>query len=202
MVNSPFAVLILAAGLSSRANGFKPLLPLGNGTIADHVVSIYLQNNVEVFIIVGYKQDEVRKSIWNRDVQFVENPDYLKGMFTSVQAGVRELGSGHKWFFVSPVDIPLISPATVARLMSEAVRNPAKILYPVHEGHRGHPPVIPSGLIPAILDWKKDGGLKAVLSSHKDIDMEIEVPDANILFDADTPSDYEELLRRYNQIYR
>jgi molybdenum cofactor cytidylyltransferase len=202
MDKKPFAVLILAAGLSSRANSFKPLLPLGDVTITDHVISIFLQYGVVVYLVLGHRQNEVRESIKSRNVTFVENPDYLRGMFTSIQAGVRKLNFNFKWFFISPVDIPLISPATIACLMREAENNPDKIIYPVFEGRRGHPPLIPSSLVPAILGWDKDGGLNAVLALNKECALEVEVPDRNILFDIDTPEDYEEALRRFGQIRR
>jgi molybdenum cofactor cytidylyltransferase len=201
MVKRDFAVLILAAGLSSRANGFKPLLPLGSGTIIGRVISAYLQNDIEVFVVVGHRRDEIKESIRNQNVHFVEDPDYKLGMFTSIQAGVRKIVGAYRWFFVSPVDIALISPATIARLMAEAENNPGKILFPVYSGRRGHPPVIPSNLIPAILSWEKDGGLNAVLSQNKELALAVEVTDSNILFDVDTPADYEELLRRYGQLH-
>jgi molybdenum cofactor cytidylyltransferase len=196
-----FAALILAAGFSSRANGFKPLLPLGSGTIIGRVISSYLQNGVEVFVVVGHRQDEIKESIGNLCIHIVENPDYRLGMFTSIQVGVRKLGGAYGWFFVSPVDIALISPDTIARLMAEAKNNLGKILFPVFNGRRGHPPVIPSSLIPAILGWDKDGGLNAVLSQNKELALEVQVTDSNILFDVDTPEDYQELLRRYGRLH-
>jgi len=189
------AAIVLAAGLSSRMGSLKPLLPLGEGTIADHVIATFAANNVEVYLVVGYRKKEIAASIKDRSVNIVENPQYEQGMFTSVQAGVRRLRRSHKRFFVMPVDIPLVSPATVGQLMTEARSHPRSILYPTFGGRRGHPVLIPARLVEPILQWKKDGGLKALLSADMDF-AEVPVRDSNVVFDVDGPDDFTELLGR------
>jgi molybdenum cofactor cytidylyltransferase len=63
-------------------------------------------------------------------------------------------------------------------------------------GKGGHPPLIPTGLIPFILGWRTNGDLKAVLDSHKELALEIPVADSLIHYDIDTPGDYAILLER------
>ncbi len=70
------ASVVLAAGFSRRAVNFKPLLPLGQESIVDHVISTFLQNRVDVYLVVGYRQIEVRAAIEDRDVTIIDNPDY------------------------------------------------------------------------------------------------------------------------------
>ncbi len=192
------AAIILAAGFSRRMGRLKPLLPLGDATLADHVISIFRQNNLNGYLVVGYRQEEVRAGIRTSEVTVIENPDYERGMFTSVQAGVRALAAGCERFFISPVDVPLVSPATVARLLAEAGKHPEAVIRPVFDGRRGHPVLIPARLIPAILRWDRPGGLAALLAEDNN-GFELAVSDANTLFDVDSPADYEELLRRFKR---
>jgi molybdenum cofactor cytidylyltransferase len=192
-----YAAIILAGGLSTRMKRFKPLLPLGGKTIADRVIELFSNEGIDVFLVAGYRHDDIAAHINKRDAVIVYNPDYEKGMFSSVQAGVRRLDPKYDAFFVSPVDIPLVSPATVRRLMEAGEENPGKIVYPVFGGKRGHPTLVPSALAPAILGWEKGGGLKAVLKSRESLALEIVVADSFILFDIDTPEDYAELLERW-----
>jgi molybdenum cofactor cytidylyltransferase len=198
-VNERYAAIVLAGGLSTRMNQFKPLLPLGEATITDHVISTFLSAGVDVFLVVGYRRDEIIAGIKKRDIDIVYNPDYAQGMFTSVQAGIRRLKPVHRAFFILPVDIPLVRPATISRLMEAASENPGKIVYPVFGGKRGHPPLIPSNLAQAILAWRNNGGLRAVLEIEEESALEVSVPDGNILFDIDTPPDYQRLLERYRR---
>jgi len=195
MNDRDYAAIVLAAGMSSRMGALKPLLPLADGTIADHVIATFLQNEVEVYVVVGYHKEEIIASIKDRDINIVENPDYEHGMFTSIQAGVRRLGADHKWFFVMPVDIPLVRPATIARLKSEARLHQDSILYPTFGGRRGHPVLLPARLTEPIMQWEKEGGLKALLSEDANC-VDVAVPDRNIVFDVDSPDDFKEMAER------
>jgi molybdenum cofactor cytidylyltransferase len=195
----PFAVLILAAGFSSRMGQFKPLLAIDDETITDHLISTFVTNGVEVYLVVGYRGEELKSGIKNRDVTFVENPDYKHGMFTSVQAGVRALKPEYEAFFVMPVDIPLVRASSVQSLLTAYSEHPGKIIYPIFRTKRGHPPLIPMSLAPVIAEWKHDGSLRAVLSSYERLAFEVSVPDENILFDINTADDYKLLQERYRQ---
>jgi molybdenum cofactor cytidylyltransferase len=192
--SSAFAAIILAGGFSSRMGCFKPLLMIDGETIVDRVISTYRQNGIEVYLVTGYQQEELLISIKDRDIHIVKNPDYNLGMFNSIQAGLRSLPSDIVSCFVAPVDIPLVRPFTIRHMMETAKENPGKIIYPELKGVRGHPTLIPMHLTPAILDWKKDGGLKALLDSWDNLALEAAVPDRFILLDIDTPEDYTMLL--------
>jgi CTP:molybdopterin cytidylyltransferase MocA len=178
---------------------FKPLLPLGNATVTDHVISTFVNLGIDVFLVAGYRHDDIVAGIKKQNINVVYNPDYEQGMFSSIQAGVRRLQPDYKAFFILPVDIPLVRSATIRRLMDAAAENPDKIVYPVFAGKRGHPPLIPSNLIPAISGWAKTGGLKAVLKSHEKLVLELTVADGYILFDINTPDDYRRLLERFHR---
>lgn len=195
-----YAAIILAAGFSSRMKYFKPLLPVGGETITDRIIATFLQNGVEICLVVGWQQHELRAGIKTQNVRIAENPDYQQGMFTSVQAGLRymqDMQADYKAFFVIPVDIPLVRPFTIRCLLAAAEERPGKIFYPEFRGKRGHPPLIPGEMVPDILDWQKGGNLKAVLDANEKIAVRVKVPDCNILFDIDDPADYEKLLERF-----
>jgi len=83
------AVLILAAGMSSRMGQLKALLPIAGETVIGRLISVFRENDVQVFIVTGYRGQDVVRALKNREVTFVENPKYEPGMFTSVQAGVE-----------------------------------------------------------------------------------------------------------------
>jgi CTP:molybdopterin cytidylyltransferase MocA len=194
------AAIILSAGMSSRMQKFKPLLPLGPGTIVERVIGTFAQNDVDVYLVVGHNKQEIIQSVEGRDVTVVENPAYERGMLTSIQAGVRRLCADHKWFFVMPVDIPLVRPATVRRLMEEADKHFEAIVYPVFVGQRGHPVLVPARLTQTILDFHGSGGLRTVLSQDAN-SVEVAVPDANVVFDVDSPKDYWDVTDRFRRIH-
>jgi CTP:molybdopterin cytidylyltransferase MocA len=189
------AVLILAAGMSSRMGQLKALLPIEREAVIERLVSVFRQNDVQVFIVTGYRSQDMVQALKNREVTFVENPKYELGMFTSVQAGVRALQPAIEAFFVMPVDIPLVKSETIKSLINEYNQNPGKIIYPVFGGKRGHPPLIPRNFVPVIVHWSKEGNLRDVLISYSNLALEVEVNDKGILIDIDTLVDYESLLK-------
>jgi len=192
------AAVILAAGYSSRAQQFKPLLKIGNETVVDRVISLFFNNSNDVFLVTGWRQDELISNLHYSDIRIVQNPDYAGGMFTSIKAGIRALKPYHERFFIMPVDIPLVRPFTIKYLEECSLLAPGKIVYPIFRGQRGHPPLIPISLVSEILNSPDNEGLKIILDAHEKDSLDIAVPDQYIHCDMDTPEDYNLILKRYS----
>jgi molybdenum cofactor cytidylyltransferase len=197
--NNLYASIILAGGYSSRMTRFKPLLHIGDETVADRVISLFLQNDVDTYLVTGWNASKLEAGIKSRDARIIHNPDYDKGMFSTIKIGVSHLKAGYKGFFILPVDIPLVRTSTVKTILSAATLYPDKIIYPVFNKFRGHPPVIPASLIPVILNQNIDSNLKDILKKYKENELEVKVADQNILLDIDSPEDYQAALRRFQK---
>ena len=200
MTPDRYAAIILAAGLSSRVGWFKPLVSLGGETLVERAVSLFRAGGVgEILVVVGHRGRELRPILRKARVRIIENARFQEGMFSSVSAGVRGLGSATAAFFVLPVDVPLVRNWTVRRLLAVHEERPGTIVHPCFRGRRGHPPLIPSDLVEAILCGPAAGGLRAVLARHEERAVNVEVPDQNILFDVDSPAQCEELVDRFRR---
>jgi CTP:molybdopterin cytidylyltransferase MocA len=188
--------ILLAAGYSSRMGGFKPLMQLGGRSLLGHCASLLHHTGIQTVVVVtGYRAQEVEEEAGRHGLRCIYNPDYDRGMFSSVCAGVRRITPADG-FFVLPVDIPLLRPATIDRL--RAAFTGQAVLYPCFNRMRGHPPLIPATLIPAILTHDGQGGLKAMLERQEDLD--VAVWDHGILLDADTPEDFTVLAHRLSRL--
>jgi len=121
----------------------------------------------------------------------VYNPAYEQGMYTSVLAGVRALKGDADGFFMLPADIPLVRPETVRRLMDEFRRVRPAVLYPRFNGERGHPSLIGSAVVPAILSHNGEDGLRSVLDGFEPDARDLDVADFGTVHDLDHPEDYE-----------
>lgn len=186
------AAVILAAGLSSRMGRFKPLLPLGDGTVLSACVDMFRDNGVEhVHVVTGNRADEVRQAAGLLDAVVVHNSDYESGMYSSVCTGLSGLPADVDRVFMLPVDIPLVRRETVARLMAEFERVQPDVLYPRFRGERGHPPLISRSLFPDIFAHDGTGGLRAVLERHESGARDLDVADFGTVHDLDHPEDYE-----------
>jgi len=189
------AAVILAAGRSSRMGSFKPLLPFGRGTVIEWVIATVREAGVETLrVVVGWQMDLLIPVLERHGVPWIRNERFEEGMYSSIQAGVQSLPAGAAAFFILPGDIPLVQSATLSRLMAEWDQQPSGILYPCHEGRRGHPPLIASFYIREILRDAPSGGLREILARHAREAREIECADPGILVDLDTAEQYRQSL--------
>jgi molybdenum cofactor cytidylyltransferase len=198
MKRDRYAAIILAAGLSSRMGWFKPLVSLGGETLVERAVSLFRAGGLaEILVVVGHRGRELRPILRKAGVRIIENARFQDGMFSSVSAGVSGLGSATAAFFLLPVDVPLVRNWTLRRLLAVQEERPGFLVHPCFRGRRGHPPLIPSDLVDAILRGPAAGGLRAVLARYEERAVNVEVPDRNILFNLNSPAQCEELVDRF-----
>jgi putative nucleotidyltransferase with HDIG domain len=199
-MKNDFAAIILAAGFSSRMDGFKPLLPFGTESVIERVVWLFRDAGIDTIrVVTGHKSTDLLPFLQGPGVRPVLNERYREGMFTSVVAGIRSLEDFQGAFFLLPVDIPLVRLQTVITLMEAYGSGKRSILYPAFRGRRGHPPLISTNYKDRIISWSGQGGLKSLLAQYDSEAEEVEVTDKLILEDMDTPEDYRRLLAMWKQ---
>lgn len=187
------AALLLAAGRSTRMGVLKPLLPLCRSTAIEEAVARFRQAGVEdLTAVVGFAADKLIPVLDRIGVKWVLNADYDLGMLSSVLAGLKDLHSGVRAFFLLPADIPLIKPETIRALIRAYHDRSAPVIHPAFLGVRGHPPLISRDCVSG-LDAAREGGMRAHLLEHEDRAVEVAVADEGILLDCDTPEDYRKL---------
>jgi molybdenum cofactor cytidylyltransferase len=114
---------------------WKPVLPFRERTIIETVVACALQVCTRVILVTGYRAAEL--ALLFRDVPGVhpvENPDWPRGMFSSIRQGAGHVRTGR--FFIMLGDMPWARP-DVYRALLRSGR--ADFAYPVFDGRRGHP---------------------------------------------------------------
>jgi CTP:molybdopterin cytidylyltransferase MocA len=191
-------VVILAAGFSRRMEAFKPLLPMGTTTVIAQTIDTFQQAGLSrIWVVTGYRGEEVETCLADREVVCVRNEQYEEGMFSSLKTGTQRLGRDLRGFFVMPADMPLVQPATLRALLAAFACGSSEVFYPVCDGRRGHPPLLSVKLREPLLAWQGEGGLRAFLKQYQWRSAEVAVADEGILLDLDNKEDY---LRAMNQV--
>ena len=187
----------------------KPGLPLGKGTVLEQCVGLFKKCGIDdLIVVVGHRRDEIGTIAERAGARIAYNPKFASGIYSSIRTGVRHIAKQSDGFFLLPVDIPLVRPGTVRLLcksFSAARSGKIQTVYPIFAGKRGHPPLISGELIGTIRkNDRLKGGLRTLLAKLENKKphqvVEIEVPDANILFDMDTPEDYAAGLSRFSRL--
>ncbi len=191
------AALIVAAGMSSRMGDFKPMLTIGAMSIAERVITTFQQAGIRrIVVVTGYQAELLEHHLAGREVVFLRNERYADTqMFDSACIGLRYLKEKCDRVLFTPVDIPLFTAATVRALLDSK----ASLACPVCNGEAGHPTLIAADLIDGILSDPGENGLQGALLRCGVTMEQIPVADPGVLHDADTPDDYQNLLRYHNE---
>ena len=194
---SRYGAVILAAGLSSRMNDFKPLLPVdGQPAVAGLAETLHSAGIRDIVIVTGHRREALRDEIRRLELTEIYNENYEQGMFTSIRTGLAKAGESFpdkRGYFLVPVDCPLITIRALRELMAaeDAPAGAGRFCVPTFEGKKGHPLLIPAGRVEEIVTYDGPGGLKAVTDARWDEMIRVPVPDEEILLDMDTPEGYQ-----------
>lgn len=170
----------------------KALLRYKGETFLERILRVVRGTSLHPIVVVaGHHFREIQSSIAVPDL--VYNPDYEKGMCTSVQAGLRSLPAGCSGAAIFLVDHPLIDTAIIETLLAHAA--PGRIVVPVHGSRRGHPILLPSEVFPEVLALGVDQGLNVVVRRVPSRVLEVPVTSPGVLRDIDTPEELKNLLR-------
>ncbi len=199
------SAILLAAGESSRMEGaFKPLLKWGNRTVIGACVESLRKSRVgEIIVVLGHREGEVRSSLAGSGVEYAINPDYKRGMLTSVKTGFVQLSSRPTAVLIALVDQPMVTAEIIDQLITAFEKGDKKIVVPVCEGQHGHPIIMSRELEEEVmlLDETSTDGLRAVIEAHRDEILEVPITSTAVIEDIDHPKDYERLSQKVEPIY-
>ena len=193
-----FAALLLAAGESRRMGRPKALLPWKGSTLLHCQISALLEAGIAtVLVVLGHQAESLKPIIDSLEgVEWVINPDYAHGKTTSIKAGLNALGHEEPdAVVILNVDQPRES-ETIRELLRHHHTRGGLITIPTHQGKGGHPIVVASALLDE-LGTISEGtlGVKAVVRAHEDTTHRVEMATPQVLWDLNTPAEYESALR-------
>lgn len=173
----------MAAGFSSRASRNKLTLDFaGKPVIERSILSIY-DFCSRVIVVGGHRIEDIRPPVAKYPkVELIFNPEFEKGMFSSVKKGLSEVTEER--FFITLGDLPMISKDTCRRMLEID----EDIVAPVFNGKRGHPVLMKSHFIDKILSDNTLEALRDFVNPRPYYRLHVE--DEGILLDIDDMDDY------------
>jgi len=185
------AAVLLAAGKSQRMGSCKQLLPLGDRTVIVCCLDALAAGGAgEIVVVVSEEGQDVAEAVRDFPARFVINTDVDGDMASSVRAGRDALTTAASGVIVFPGDYPLVSAATIARLIAGHAASPDNIVIPCHDGRRGHPLLFPRTLLD---DLTNSLTLRDLVRGNPGRVSCVDVADPGVLYDLDTPEDYERI---------
>ena len=189
--------IVMAAGLSSRMGTFKQLLPYKDKKVISSIVEVLLLSQItNTYVVVGHNKELIQQELSDYNITIIFNPDYEQGMHTSVMCAVKSIPSDCDGFMMVLGDQPEISVKLVDELIKAKSNTDKGIIIPSFANRKGHPVIFDKKYIEQARNLDPNKGLKALVQNNKDDIDYLIVNDESVLFDIDTPSDYENLIKR------
>lgn len=188
--------VVLAAGQSKRMGDRNKLLVDVNGrAMVAGVVQTLVDANVSpIVIVVGHEADTVRAALAAFDVEYAHNPDYARGLSTSIRVGAAAMEGRVDGALFVLSDMPWVTSAHLGALIDAFDPGTGRsICVPTHAGRRGNPILWSARFFLDMQRLTGDVGARPLLASHADQIVEVEVDDRGVHFDVDTPQALAEL---------
>jgi CTP:molybdopterin cytidylyltransferase MocA len=152
----------------------------------------------DIVVVTGSTPDAVRAAAGRtrRPVRFEHNAQWPEGQLSSLLAGLRERpGDVVEAALVTLVDAPLVSAATVVRLVETWRRHRPLLVRPARGDEHGHPVLFDRQLFDELRTADPARGAKTVVRAHEADILNLAVEDSGAFLDIDTEQEYREVLR-------
>jgi CTP:molybdopterin cytidylyltransferase MocA len=93
----------------------------------------------------------------------------------------------------TPVDAPGVRPETIEALIGAWRRSAAEVILPRQDGRHGHPVLAGPALVDSLLKLAEGATARDAVHAHRAGTLEVDVDDARIHWDIDTPDEYAAL---------
>lgn len=192
--SSEIAILVLAAGSSSRMGRPKQLLPWKKVTLMEHAINTAYVLTDNFMVVLGANATKIRQYIQKENT--IIHEEWQLGMGSSLAYGVRAIESKYdpEAILVMVVDQPLLRLEHYEGLVQCHQKNPNKICASTYEGIPGVPAIFPKQFFMDLKKLGADFGARKLLKIHKSSVLLVKTKGE--LIDLDTPEDYRSVISR------
>ncbi len=200
--NPKIAVLILAAGESTRFGAVKQLLPWKGTTLLQHSIeTISCLNCSDRFVILGANHNLIKSKIDFSEVEVLMNNDWKLGLGSSIACGVNHLlqnGSEVDAVLIVLADQPVINSEYLNTMINEFKVGRKHIIASSYGNEKkGVPALFDKCYFEELSNLQGDKGAKALIKNDsKNVTL---VKGGNRLVDIDSFEDYEQLFKVNHQ---
>jgi molybdenum cofactor cytidylyltransferase len=195
--------LIPAAGNSRRMGLPKLALPLGGRSVLETVVAAVRAAGVDLVVVVlGPHGGDLATLAERAGATLLRLPAETAEMRDTIERGLDWIEHHQKphaedgWLLL-PADHPCADADVIRGLLEARRQHPDRfIVVPTFAGRRGHPVWIGWQFVAALRALPHGLGVNALLRAHAAETLEVPVTSEAVLWDLDTPEDYERLRAR------
>jgi molybdenum cofactor cytidylyltransferase len=188
------AIIVLAAGNSTRMGEPKQLLPYQNKTLLQHILDEAKNANLDpVICVTGYEADRISETIADTGITIVYNKQWPEGMGTGISAGVKQLlSSDVDSVLLAVSDQPHVSADLFRTMVTKMDESKKGIVACSYARTLGTPVLFKKEYFNQLILLKGQEGAKNIVKSNLPDVHAVEFE--NGVVDIDTRQDYEKLI--------
>jgi CTP:molybdopterin cytidylyltransferase MocA len=188
------AILIPAAGLSSRMKGQDKLLQEVEGVpLLRRQALRALDSRAHVTVTLPDHDHPRAAALQGLPVQITAVPDAHLGMSASLRRGTAMLPRGVQAILILPADMPDLTTKDMLQVMNAFRAEPRPTLQQATcaDGTPGHPVLFPADCFAAMLALSGDQGARPIVKANAHRLRRVALPGKHALTDLDTPEAWE-----------
>lgn len=162
--SSSLAILILAAGSSSRLGEPKQLVKYQEHSLLYHSSINALKLKNDVHVVLGSNYEECKDQIENLNVNIIKNENYKDGLSSSIKAGISKLQNYEK-VLIMLCDQPFIDENHFLNLIQRSQEIP-KIVCSFYKNDVAVPAIFSKEYYPQLLNLAGDKGAKKIIKTN------------------------------------
>ena len=188
------ALLLLAAGASTRMGQPKQLLPYRGRTLLRHAADTAVATGcAPVVLVTGALYNALAAEVADLPIQVVHNPDWQTGMASSIRAGLAAaISSQPTAYLIMLSDQPLVAPELLLQMIAQQQQTQAPAVAAAYGDILGVPAVFNRSMLPALQHLEGAQGANRLIKSLGSAVGQVPFPSG--LIDMDTPEQYAALL--------
>ena len=194
--SGPVALLLLAAGASTRMGRPKQLLPYRGRTLLRHAAETAVASGcAPVVLVTGALHQELLAEVAGLPIQAINNEKWESGMASSIQAGLAAVAPAQpRAVLIMLTDQPLVTPGLLQQLVAQQQHTQAPIVAAAYGDTLGVPALFARALLPALLQLQGQQGAVRLIAGQGAAVGRVDFPAG--LLDVDTPEQYAALLSK------
>lgn len=195
------AIIILAAGASSRMGAPKQLLLVDGKTLIKRICDTAMDTPCHPIVaVLGANRNLIRQETERMPITVIDNPQWENGMSSSIKMGLAGAYMTEKAIEAAiflTVDMPYVSAELINKMIEKAESDEKiEIVACKYNSQMGIPVLFKRSLFTDLLELTGDEGAKKVVIKNKDKTAFIDFPEGKL--DLDTIDEYRNFVSNYN----
>ncbi|MFK7770730.1 MAG: NTP transferase domain-containing protein [Saprospiraceae bacterium] len=189
--NKNIAIIILAAGSSSRLGRPKQLLEFHGNTLLQNSINTALNISNNVIVVLGANEKLIRPTLSDFPIEIILNENWPEGMSSSIRTGMSILENKNcDAVLIMLCDQPFVDAILLEKMISVFEKSELPILASEYEGKVGVPAIFDISFFQKLKTLEGQKGAKALIINNLERVERVIFEKGKI--DIDTEEDWDE----------